>query len=100
MVERTSVVVRGDFIGEMSAMSAQRIPEFDAVIALERSDVEQLRRLSLRERAALIEAACDGAVEIAVSRTQMGLPASTPAPWPESTWNYLADWTRRAREAR
>jgi hypothetical protein len=74
------------------------VPNFDAVIVLERSDVDHLRGLSMRERSALIEAACDGAVEIEISRSRMGLPPSTPAPWPESTWNYLAEWTRRARE--
>jgi hypothetical protein len=81
-------------------MNSQRIPNFDAVIALERSDVEELRGLSMRERAMLIDAACDGAVEIEVSRNPMGLPASAPVLWPESTWNYLAEWTRRARESR
>ena len=79
-------------------MNFHSVPNFDAVIVLERSDVDHLRGLSMRERAALIEAACEGAVEIEISRSQIGLPPSTPAPWPESTWNYLAEWTRRARE--
>lgn len=73
---------------------------FDAVIAMERSDVEWLRGLSMKERAALIEAACDGAVEIEMSRRRMGLAESSPAPWPASTWKYLAEWSRSAREAR
>jgi hypothetical protein len=81
-------------------MNSPRIPDFDAAIALERSDADQLRGLSLRERAALIEAACEGASEIEGSRIRMGLPVSTQSPWPQSTWNYLAEWTRRAREAR
>jgi hypothetical protein len=81
-------------------VNRQPIPNFDAIIELERSDVDRLRGMSMRERATMIEAACDGAVEIEISRGRMGLPPSTPAPWPESTWKYLAEWTRRAREAR
>jgi hypothetical protein len=54
----------------------------------------------MKERAALIEVACDGAVEIEMSRRRMGLAEPTPAPWPASTWNYLAEWSRSAREAR
>jgi len=79
-------------------MRIQPAPNFEAVIAMERSDVDRLRKMSLRERAELIEAACAGAVEVEVSRARMGLPRSTPAPWPESTWTYLAEWARRARE--
>ncbi len=79
-------------------MNYRLVPNFDAVIALEQSDVDQLRGLTLAQRAELIEAACDGAIEIEASRNRMGLPPSTPAPWPESTWNHLAEWTRRARE--
>jgi hypothetical protein len=78
-------------------MAPRAVPNFDAVIAWEPSDVGRLRGLSLRERAELIEVACKGAAEIEFSRIQMGSPPSTPAPWPESTWNYLAEWTRRAQ---
>jgi hypothetical protein len=81
-------------------MAPRTIPDFDAIIASEQSDVGRLRGLSLRERAKLIEAACDGAAEIEFSRSQMGLPPSTPAPWPESTLSHLAEWSRRARQAR
>jgi hypothetical protein len=68
-------------------VNVQSTPDFASIIALERPDVDHLRSLSMRERAELIEAACAGAVEIEVSRIQTGLPPSTPAPWPESTWN-------------
>jgi hypothetical protein len=81
-------------------MVSQGAANFDAVIAMERSDLEQLRELSLAQRAPLIEAACEGAVEIEISRRRMGLAEPTPAPWPDSTWNYLAEWSRRVREAR
>ncbi len=81
-------------------MVSQPAANFDAIIAMERSDLERLRGLSLVERAALIEAACEGAVEIEISRRRMGLTESTPAPWPASTWTYLAEWSRSVREAR
>lgn len=81
-------------------MNSRLVPNFDAVIALEQSDVDHLRGLTMAERAELIEAACAGTVELEVSRARMGLPPSTPAPWPESTWTYLAEWTRRATQPR
>jgi hypothetical protein len=81
-------------------MVSQPATNFDAIIAMERSDLERLRGLSIKERAALIEAACDSAVEIEMSRRRMGLSESSPAPWPASTWKYLAQWSRSAREAR
>lgn len=81
-------------------MNSQAAANFDAVIALERSDIERLRGLSMKERAALIEAACDGAVEIEMSRRHMGLAEPSPTPWPASTWKYLAHWSRSAREAK
>jgi len=79
-------------------VNPQSVPNFDAVIALERSDLDHLRGLTIAERAELIEAACQGAIEIEASRAEMGLPRSTPAPWPESTLTYLAEWARRARK--
>lgn len=81
-------------------MSSQPAANVVAIIALEESDLERLRGLSVKERAALIEAACEGAVEIEMSRRRMGLGAPSSAPWPASTWQYLAQWSRSAREAR
>jgi len=78
--------------------SAGPVPNFDAVIALEQTDIAALRAMSDRERGALIDAACAAGAEIEAARAQMGLPPVTPAPWPESTWIFLAEWARRARE--
>ena len=70
----------------------------DAISALELIELERLRGLSLAERSHLLEAACRSAAEVEASRQRMGLPPAQPAPWPESTWNYLAQWARCARK--
>jgi hypothetical protein len=68
-----------------------------AISAQENGDIEQLRQLSLEDRGKLIGVACRAAAKIEASRTRIGLPPTEPAPWPDSTWNYLAEWARRGR---
>ena len=80
----------------MSAVRSSVIPSFDAVIVEERSDVERLRKLTLRERAELIEAACAAPLKFKPAGRKRDLRAS--APWPASTWRHLAEWARRARQ--
>lgn len=78
-------------------MANQRILNTTVISELEQRDLERLRRLSLDERAKLLAAACRTAAEIEASRLKMGLPPTQPAPWPESTWKFLAEAARRAR---
>jgi len=78
-------------------MKSDRTIPVEDISALENGDLEHLRGLSLEERGKLIAIACRAAAKIEASRAQMGMPPSEPAPWPESTWNYLAEWARRAR---
>ena len=79
-------------------MTHQTVLKTDAIDALERRDIERLRKLSLQERGELLMAACRAAAEIESSRLRMGLPPTRPVPWPESTRKFLAEAARRARE--
>jgi hypothetical protein len=72
----------------------------EALKAHEAADVEEatrLRSLSLRERSALIESACEAAAVICRSRLAAGLPDVQPAPWPASTWDFLRRHAARVR---
>jgi hypothetical protein len=77
-------------------MSDSKIPT-TAISAQENEDIDQLRQLSLEDRGKLIGIACRAAAKIEASRARMGLPPTEPAPWPDSTWNYLSEWARRGR---
>ncbi len=61
------------------------------------AEVKQLQTLSLRERGEQIGAACAAAAEIERSRLAVGLPKTEPAPWPQSTWDFLSEHARNAR---
>ncbi len=71
---------------------------FDAIKSLEQRDLERIRKMSMEERGELLASACRAAAEIEASRAAMGMPSIKPAPWPESTWKFLAEAARRARE--
>ena len=60
-------------------------------------DIARLRALSMEERGRLIEAACEAAVVIRRGRLAAGLPDAPPAPWPESTWEFLREHAARVR---
>jgi hypothetical protein len=79
-------------------MAPQRVLNTNVITALERRDIERLRKLSLKDRGELLMTACRAAVEIEASRLRMGLPPTQPAPWPESTRKFLAEAARRARQ--
>jgi hypothetical protein len=77
------------------AMAQQKVLNTNLISALERRDIERLRKLSLKERGELLMAACRAAAEIEASRHRMGLPPTQPAPWPDSTWKFFAEAARR-----
>ena len=52
-------------------------------------NIARLRSLSMKQRGEMIAAACRAAASIRRSRIQSGLPDVVPAPWPESTWEFL-----------
>ncbi len=60
-------------------------------------DLLRLRSLSMAQRSALLESACEAAAIILRSRIAAGLPRSEPAPWPASTWEYLKRHAARVR---
>jgi hypothetical protein len=68
------------------------------IAALESSDLDRIRKMSLSERGELLSLACRGAARLEASRIKMGLPSPEPAPWPPSTWAFLAECARRARQ--
>jgi hypothetical protein len=59
---------------------------------------EQLRGRSLQERGDLIIAACRAAAEIERGKIASGRPPSQPAPWPESTWEWLRRFAQRGKQ--
>jgi hypothetical protein len=76
-------------------MSHQQSLDALAIIELERRELKRVQQLSFEERGKLLAAACRDAAAIEASRLKMGLPASKPEPWPESTWRFLAEAMRR-----
>jgi hypothetical protein len=79
-------------------MAHQQVFDTTIIAKLELQDLDRLRSLSLSERGALLAAVCRDAAQIEASRLKMGLPPSQPVPWPESTWKFLSEATRRVRE--
>jgi hypothetical protein len=67
------------------------------VIEMEQREVANFRHLSVDERSKLLAVACQDAAAIERSRRAMGLPDIEPTPWPDSTWNFLAEAMRRVR---
>ena len=65
--------------------------------ACDEEDIARLRALSMEERGKLIESACEAAAVIRRSRLAAGLPDAPPAPWPESTWEFLREHAARVR---
>jgi hypothetical protein len=79
-------------------MTDNPIQSMDAIVNLERRDSARLRKLTFAERSALLASACRTAAAIEASRLKMGLPPVKPAPWPQSTWDYLAECARRVHK--
>jgi hypothetical protein len=69
-----------------------------AIAALESGDPQQIGNLSMPQRAELLSLACRSAARIEASRKEMGLPPAEPAPWPPSTWAFLAQCASRAKQ--
>ncbi|NLF07335.1 MAG: hypothetical protein GX594_05070 [Pirellulaceae bacterium] len=65
--------------------------------AADAADIARLRAMSVRERSEMIERACEAAASIERSRLAAGLPATQPAPWPASTWEFLRKQAARVR---
>ncbi|MBA3480227.1 MAG: hypothetical protein H0T51_00295 [Pirellulales bacterium] len=66
----------------------------DQIAAHEAAHAEQL---TMSEHAQRFAQVCRDAASLEASRRRSGLPEPTPAPWPDSTWAFLAEQTRRAR---
>lgn len=66
--------------------------------AAHQADSETVRELSFRERGAVLMSVCRSAAEIYRSRLAAGLPPEQPAPWPESTWQFLKAQAQRAQQ--
>jgi hypothetical protein len=79
-------------------MTKQRTLNVDAIHALSQIKCERLKELSPQQRGELIIAACRAAATIEASRLKMGMSPTQPAPWPTSTWKFLAEAARRVRE--
>jgi len=65
--------------------------------AADDAEIARLRGMTMRERSELIESACEAAAVIYRSRLAAGLPDVEPAPWPESTWEFLRKHAARVR---
>jgi hypothetical protein len=69
----------------------------NAFLAMKADDIARLRALSMEERWALIESACETAAVLARSRAAAGLPPIQRDPWPESTWEFLRKHSARVQ---
>jgi hypothetical protein len=65
--------------------------------ASDREDLVHLRSLSMQERSTLLASACAAAAAIQRSRIAAGLGEAKPAPWPDSTWEFLRKHAADAR---
>lgn len=54
---------------------------------------------SMEERSRRLALACRAGAAIARDRRRGRLPEPKPEPWPESTWHFLAEHARIARES-
>lgn len=70
-------------------MNASTFHAAKAHSSVESMELERLQTLSLRERGELLEAACAAAMEIERCREAARMSPTGPAPWPQSTWDYL-----------
>jgi hypothetical protein len=59
------------------------------------SDAPPSELPSLEERARRLAVACRTAAVLDWNRRRAGLPDPQPAPWPKSTWEFLAKHARR-----
>jgi hypothetical protein len=77
-------------VPEVSFVRDQRVID---MVAGERKQAEEelnrLRRISDRERGAMILSACRTAKMIHDGRLKSGLEPASPDPWPSSTWEFL-----------
>jgi hypothetical protein len=60
-------------------------------------EFRRLRDLSLEERGWMLHWACQAAAQIVASRRAAGLPDPLPAPWPDSTREFLQRHATRVR---
>jgi hypothetical protein len=78
-------------------------PAVERMIAAEREqhelEIERLRGLSDLERSQMLKAVCLAAAKLHASRVKAGLPPATPAPWPQSTWEFLRQHAPNARRS-
>lgn len=76
-------------------MQPIRIPKEPPRVADE--ETAALQRMSAADRGRLIAAACRAAARIHHSRLKAGLPPIQREPWPDSTWEFLAQQAKRVR---
>jgi hypothetical protein len=58
---------------------------------------DRLQKLTQEERGRMLKAVCSAAARLHASRVQAGLPSAEPAPWPQSTWEFLRRHSPNAR---
>lgn len=84
-------------------VASQTIEEFP--LKIEQASIDFISQVeaecavasSMVDRGRQLELACRVAKDIEEGRRKSGLPTSTPAPWPESTWRFLKEQTQHAR---
>jgi len=82
-------------MSDSASQAADHQPSMDAQIAAHNRQHD--RPLTTRERSERFVLVCRDAASLEASRRAAGLPEPDPAPWPESTWRFLAEQTHRAR---
>jgi hypothetical protein len=62
-------------------------------------DLARLRAMSLEEKARMLDAVCAAAADIEAAKLRMGMPPSKPAPWPDSTIQFLRKHAQNGRKS-
>lgn len=80
-------------------MQSKPVFNVAAISAAEAGDPTRIALMSMSERGELLIAACRAAAALEDSRLKMGFAPAMPAPWPDSTWKFLADKARHVRSS-
>lgn len=80
-------------------MATQYRPIDEVMQAIERIKLQEVHELpeSMEERDRLLKSVCRTAAQIEAKKIAAGMPPSEPAPWPESTREFLREYARRHR---
>lgn len=81
-------------------MATSYRPIDEVMEAIERIKMQEVHELpeSMEERDRLLKSVCRTAAQIEASKIAAGMSPSEPAPWPESTWEFMRFHARKFQQ--